>query len=257
MSNYCDIKVHDTFPKILRYNAQNWPNEIAMREKEYGIWNEFTWADYNEEVMLLSVGMHALGCGKGDTVGLLGKNRPEWVWGEVAAQAIGSMSMGIYEDSLGPEASYLINYAETKVVIAEDEEQVDKLLELEDVTSIKHIIYCDPRGMRKYDDPRLMDHEDLKELARKELEKNPKLYDELVDMGKADDVAILCTTSGTTSNPKLTMLQSGPFLDHSLAYLRADGREPGDNYVSVLPLPWIMERTCDRQLRGRAGNDDG
>ncbi|WP_417783325.1 long-chain fatty acid--CoA ligase [Terasakiella pusilla] len=242
MSNYCDIKVHDTFPKILRYNAQNWPNEIAMREKEYGIWNEFTWADYNEEVMLLSVGMHALGCGKGDTVGLLGKNRPEWVWGEVAAQAIGSMSMGIYEDSLGPEASYLINYAETKVVIAEDEEQVDKLLELEDVTSIKHIIYCDPRGMRKYDDPRLMDHEDLKELARKELEKNPKLYDELVDMGKADDVAILCTTSGTTSNPKLTMLQSGPFLDHSLAYLRADGREPGDNYVSVLPLPWIMEQ---------------
>jgi long-chain acyl-CoA synthetase len=242
MSNYCDIKVHDTFPKILRYNAQNWPNEIAMREKEYGIWNEFTWADYNEEVMLLSVGMHALGCGKGDTVGLLGKNRPEWVWGEVAAQAIGSMSMGIYEDSLGPEASYLINYAETKVVIAEDEEQVDKLLELEDVTSIKHIIYCDPRCMRKYDDPRLMDHEDLKELARKELEKNPKLYDELVDMGKADDVAILCTTSGTTSNPKLTMLQSGPFLDHSLAYLRADGREPGDNYVSVLPLPWIMEQ---------------
>ncbi|MDV7339642.1 long-chain fatty acid--CoA ligase [Terasakiella sp. A23] len=242
MSNYCDIKVHDTFPKILRYNAQNWPNDVAMREKEFGIWNEFTWADYHNEVKLLSVGMHALGCGKGDTVGLLGKNRPEWVWGEVAAQAIGSMSMGIYEDSLGPEASYLINYAETKIVIAEDEEQVDKLLELEDVTSIKHIIYCDPRGMRKYDDPRLMDHDDLKELARKELEKNPNLYDELVDMGKPDDVAILCTTSGTTSNPKLTMLQSGPFLDHSLAYLNADGREPGDNYVSVLPLPWIMEQ---------------
>ncbi|WP_417819436.1 long-chain fatty acid--CoA ligase [Terasakiella sp.] len=239
---YCDIKTHNTFPKILRYNAQNWPNETAMREKEFGIWNEYTWADYQEEVKLLAVGMHVLGCGKGDTVGLLGKNRPEWVWGEVAAQAIGSMSMGIYEDSLGPEASYLINYAETKVVIAEDEEQVDKLLELEDVTSIKHIVYCDPRGMRKYDDPRLIDHEKLKEIATDALKKNPKLYDELVDQGKDDDVAILCTTSGTTSNPKLTMLQSGPFLDHSLAYLRADGRMPGDNYVSVLPLPWIMEQ---------------
>ncbi|WP_419798266.1 MAG: long-chain fatty acid--CoA ligase [Terasakiella sp.] len=239
---YCDIKTHNTFPKILRYNAQNWPNEIAMREKEFGIWNEYTWADYQEEVKLLAVGMHVLGCGKGDTVGLLGKNRPEWVWGEVAAQAIGSMSMGIYEDSLGPEASYLINYAETKVVIAEDEEQVDKLLELEDVTSIKHIVYCDPRGMRKYDDPRLIDHDKLKEIAADALKKNPKLYDELVDQGKDDDVAILCTTSGTTSNPKLTMLQSGPFLDHSLAYLRADGRLPGDNYVSVLPLPWIMEQ---------------
>lgn len=239
---YCDIKTHNTFPKILRYNAQNWPNEVAMREKEFGIWNEYTWADYQEEVRLLAVGMHMLGCGKGDTVGLLGKNRPEWVWGEVAAQAIGSMSMGIYEDSLGPEASYLINYAETKVVIAEDEEQVDKLLELEDVTSIKHIVYCDPRGMRKYDDPRLIDHEKLKEIATDALKKNPKLYDELVDQGEADDVAILCTTSGTTSSPKLTMLQSGPFLDHSLAYLRADGRMPGDNYVSVLPLPWIMEQ---------------
>lgn len=242
MSNYCDIKTHDTFPKILRYNAQNWPNEVAMREKEFGIWNEFTWADYQEEVKLLAVGMHELGCGKGDTVGLLGKNRPEWVWGEVAAQAIGSMSMGIYEDSLGPEASYLINYAETKVVIAEDEEQVDKLLELEDVTSIQHIVYCDPRGMRKYDDSRLIDHEKLKEIARAALEKNPKLYDDLVDQGKADDVSILCTTSGTTSNPKLTMLQSGPFLDHTIAYLEADEKQPGDNYVSVLPLPWIMEQ---------------
>jgi len=239
---YCDIKTHDTFPKILRYNAQNWPNEVAMREKEFGIWNEFTWADYQEEVKLMAVGMHVLGCGKGDTVGLLGKNRPEWVWGEVAAQAIGSMSMGIYEDSLGPEASYLINYAQTRIVIAEDEEQVDKLLELEDVTSIKHIVYCDPRGMRKYDDARLMDYEKLKEIAQDALSNNPKLYDELVDQGAADDVAILCTTSGTTSNPKLTMLQSGPFLDHSLAYLRADGRKPGDNYVSVLPLPWIMEQ---------------
>ncbi|SCA55573.1 Long-chain-fatty-acid-CoA ligase [Candidatus Terasakiella magnetica] len=241
-STYCDIKVHDTFPKILRHNAQNWPNEVAMREKEFGIWNEFTWADYHEEVKLLSVGMHELGCGKGDTVGLLGKNRPEWVWGEVAAQAIGSMSMGIYEDSLGPEAAYLINYAETKIVIAEDEEQVDKLLELEDVTSIKHIIYCDPRGMRKYDDPRLIDHAKIKEIAREALAKNPNAYDEMLEKGKPDDVSILCTTSGTTSNPKLIMLQSGPFLEHSLSYLNADPKKPGDNYVSVLPLPWIMEQ---------------
>lgn len=241
-AHYCDVKTHDTFPKILRHNAKNWPNDIAMREKEFGIWNEFTWADYHEQVKLLSVGMHELGCGKGDTVGLLGKNRPEWVWGEVAAQAIGSMSMGIYEDSLGPEAAYLINYAETRIVIAEDEEQVDKLLELEDVTSIKHIIYCDPRGMRKYDDPRLIDHAKVKEMALAALEKNPNLYDELVDKGKADDVSILCTTSGTTSNPKLIMLQSGPFLAHSLSYLNADPKAAGDNYVSVLPLPWIMEQ---------------
>ena len=104
------------------------------------------------------------------------------------------------------------------------------------------LIYCDPRGMRKYDDPRLIDHEKIKEMAQEALAKNPNIYDEMLEQGKPDDVSILCTTSGTTSNPKLIMLQSGPFLEHSLSYLNADPKKPGDNYVSVLPLPWIMEQ---------------
>ena len=130
-----------------------------------------------------------------------------------------------------------------RIILAEDEEQVDKLLELtEECPCVEHIVYHDPRGMRKYQDDRLMSQADLIALGEELDRERPDLYMELVNQGTGEDVAILCTTSGTTSNPKLAMLQAGPFLDHSLAYLRADPKYPDDNYVSMLPLPWIMEQ---------------
>ncbi|HHF2898378.1 TPA: long-chain fatty acid--CoA ligase [Vibrio alginolyticus] len=141
------------------------------------------------------------------------------------------------------EVAYLINYAKAKVVIAEDEEQCDKLLELGDeIPSVEYIIYCDPRGMRKYDDPRLIDVEQVYKKGQLIDKADPDKYLNMVVETKGSDLSILCTTSGTTSKPKLAQLHSGTFLDHCAAYLRADPRSPGDNYVSVLPLPWIMEQ---------------
>jgi long-chain acyl-CoA synthetase len=176
-------------------------------------------------------------------VGIIGDNRPEWVYGEVASHALRAMIFGIYQDSLNEEVAYLINYAGAKIIIAEDEEQVDKVLEItEQCPCVQHIVYCDPRGMRKYDDPRLMSHTDLMASGQELDEQQPELYMQLVNQGRGEDVAILCPTSGTTSNPKLAMLQSGPMLEHCLAYLDADPKYPTDNYVSVLPLPWIMEQ---------------
>jgi long-chain acyl-CoA synthetase len=240
---YGDVSVHDTFPKLLAYNAANWPDEVAMREKEFGIWNAFTWADCQRNVKLMALGMRCLGVGRGDTVAIIGDNRPEWVWGELAAHALGGMSLGIYQDSIGDEVTFLINYAEAKVIVAEDEEQVDKLLDLIDETpSVKRIVYCDPRGMRKYDDPRLLDIEELRRLGGQADADDPELYDRELAAGRGEDVAVLCTTSGTTARPKLAMLQGGAFLGHCLAYLRRDPKLPSDNYVSVLPLPWIMEQ---------------
>ncbi|MDF5305436.1 long-chain fatty acid--CoA ligase, partial [Vibrio parahaemolyticus] len=167
----------------------------------------------------------------------------EWVWGELAAHAIKGYSLGIYQDSMHEEVAYLINYAKAKVVIAEDEEQCDKLLELGDeIPSVEYIIYCDPRGMRKYDDPRLIDVEKVYKKGQLIDKANPDKYLNMVAATKGSDLSILCTTSGTTSKPKLAQLHSGTFLDHCAAYLRADPRSPGDNYVSVLPLPWIMEQ---------------
>lgn len=242
-NDWADITSLDTFPKVLQHNAKHWPEQVAMREKEFGIWREFTWQDYENRVKWMALSLQDLGIGEQDVIGLLGDNRPEWVWGELAAHAIKGYSLGIYQDSMHEEVAYLINYAKAKVVIAEDEEQCDKLLELGDeIPSVEYIIYCDPRGMRKYDDPRLIDVEQVYKKGLLIDKANPDKYLNMVTATKGSDLSILCTTSGTTSKPKLAQLHSGTFLDHCAAYLRADPRSPGDNYVSVLPLPWIMEQ---------------
>ncbi|UGY04427.1 long-chain fatty acid--CoA ligase [Bradyrhizobium quebecense] len=233
----------DTFPKMLRLNAREHGGEIALREKDLGLWREFTWSDYQTRTHDFALGMVELGLGRGDVIGIIGDNRPDWVAAEIASHAIGAMSLGLYRDVLDEEASYLLTYGEAKLVFAEDEEQVDKLLGLADrVPNLKHIVYSDPRGMRKYDDPRLMEASKLVALGRNRATREPGLYERLVDATRGEDVAILCTTSGTTANPKLAMLSAGRVLRHCATYLAFDPKGPDDEYVSVLPLPWIMEQ---------------
>jgi long-chain acyl-CoA synthetase len=243
MAELADVAVHDTFPKLLAFNAGVAPHEVALREKEFGIWQEITWEQYQTRVRRLALGLHHLGITRGDVVGIIGDNRPEWVCGEIAAHALGGMIFGLYQDSLNDEVAYLINYAGARVIIAEDEEQVDKVLELtERCPCVEHIIYCDPRGMRKYEDARLLSLEELCRHGDALHAAQPQLYAELVAAGQGSDVAILCPTSGTTANPKLAMLQAGALLRHCVDYLAVDPKKPGDNYVSVLPLPWVMEQ---------------
>lgn len=233
----------DTFPKLLRLNAREHGGEIALREKDLGLWRVFTWNDYQARVHDFALGMVELGLGRGDVVGIIGDNRPDWVAAEIATHAIGAMSLGLYRDVLDEEAAYLLSYGDAKLVFAEDEEQVDKLLALADrAPNLKHIVYSDPRGMRKYDDPRLMEAEKLAAKGRDRAAREPDIYDRLVDATGGEDVAILCTTSGTTANPKLAMLAGGRVLKHCATYLAFDPKGPDDEYVSVLPLPWIMEQ---------------
>jgi long-chain acyl-CoA synthetase len=203
----------DTYPKLLRLNAKEHGGEIALREKDLGLWRVFTWNDYQRRVHDFALGMVELGLGRGDVIGIIGDNRPDWVAAEIATHAIGGMSLGLYRDVLDEEAAYLLSYGEAKLVFAEDEEQVDKLLALADrAPNLKHIVYSDPRGMRKYDDPRLMAAEKLATMGRDRASREPGLYDRLVDATSGEDVAILCTTSGTTANPKLAMLAAGRVL---------------------------------------------
>lgn len=233
----------DTFPKLLALNAREHGGEVALREKDFGIWRTITWADYHERVKRLALGLRDLGVGRGAVVALIGDNRPDWVMGEIAAHAVGAMSLGIYRDALDDEVAYLIDYAGAALVFAEDEEQVDKLLGLGDrIGTVLHIVYSDPRGIRKYEDPRLLSITDLVARGDAAAVRDPDLYDRLVASGRGEDVSILCTTSGTTAHPKLAMLQSGRLLRHCVSYLGADPKGPDDEYVSVLPLPWIMEQ---------------
>ncbi|OYZ89252.1 MAG: long-chain fatty acid--CoA ligase [Rhizobiales bacterium 17-65-6] len=238
-----DLSVHDTLPKLLELNARNHPEEVWLREKDLGIWNSFTWRHVAERVRRMALGLEMLGVKRGDVVALIGDNRPEWLMGEIAAHAAGAMSLGIYRDALADEVAYLVTYAEVAVLFAEDEEQVDKLLQLEDrIPTVRHIVYADPRGLRKYEDPRLISLAALEEKGAARCGADPARYGEMVAAGKGADVAILCTTSGTTSHPKLAMLTSGALLNHCAAYLAVDPRGPDDEYVSVLQMPWIMEQ---------------
>ena len=237
------VKAADTYPKMLRLNAAEFGHEIALREKDLGLWKIFTWDDYHERVRDFALGMVELDVKRGDVVGMIGDNRPDWVAAEIATHAIGGLSLGLYRDVLDEEAAYLLNYGEARLVFAEDEEQVDKLLGLADrVPALRHIVYSDPRGLRKYSDPRLISAEQLAARGRERAARDPSLYDGLVDATRGEDVAILCTTSGTTSHPKLAMLAAGRVLAHCATYLSFDPKGPADEYVSVLPLPWIMEQ---------------
>jgi len=233
----------DTFPKLLARNASRHPNDIALREKEFGIWRSYSWTEYAQRVQRRALGLAAIGVKPGEVIGLIGDNRPDWVFSEIAAHALRAMSLGIYRDALDEEVAYLINFADVRLLVAEDEEQVDKLLNLGTrIPKVTRIIYSDPRGMKKYADARLMPASELDRLGEELGAQQPRFYESLVQRTSGDDVAILCTTSGTMAHPKLAMLSAGRFLRHCSRYLSVDPKGPDDEYVSVLPLPWIMEQ---------------
>jgi long-chain acyl-CoA synthetase len=230
----------DTLPRILAHNAAAHGAEIALREKQFGIWRSFTWSDYHARTRLFALGLKRLGVQPGEVIALIGDNRPDWVMGEIAAHALGCRSLGVYRDALDDEVAYLLSHAGVCIAFAEDEEQVDKLLAVSDrVPSLRRIVFSDPRGMRKLDDPRLISAEQLVKIGASEDHAD---YDALLAGMDPDAIAILCTTSGTTARPKLAMLTSAALVRHCRSYLKADPKGPQDEYVSVLPLPWIMEQ---------------
>ncbi|MEN3384129.1 MAG: long-chain acyl-CoA synthetase [Hyphomicrobiales bacterium] len=244
MTNYAERLLRaDTFPKLLRLNALAHPADIAYREKDFGVWRACTWRDYQRRVRDFALGLVDLGLKRGEVVALIGDNRPDWVAGEIAAHAVGAISLGVYRDALGPEVVHLLLAGDATIAFAEDEEQVDKLLSIADrVPDLRHIIYSNPRGLRKYSDPRLISAEELARRGEARAAREPALYDRLVDATQGEAVAILCTTSGTIAHPKLAMLSAGRLLRHCAAYLAFDPKGPDDEYVSVLPLPWIAEQ---------------
>jgi long-chain acyl-CoA synthetase len=242
-ARFAHLDTCDTLPKVLRHNARHHGSDIALREKEFGVWQAYDWTAFHERAKLWAIGLESLGVGKGDVVAIIGDSRPDWVASAVGTQALGALSLGLYQDALEAEVGYLLAFAEAKLVVAEDEEQVDKILRITaNVPSVQKIVYCDPRGMRKYADPRLVDRDELLESARATAAAEPARWDALVDATSGDDVAVLCSTSGTTSNPKLVSIASGQFIRHVAIYCDLLKIGPDDEYVSMLPMAWIGEQ---------------
>ncbi|NIA24843.1 MAG: AMP-binding protein [Gammaproteobacteria bacterium] len=230
----------DTFPKILRNMAATAGDRIALQEKRYGIWQAEGWAEFNARVRAFAQGLSTMGVRRGDVIAILGDNRPEWLIAELAVQSLGGMSVGIYPTSIGEEIVHIITHAGIRVIVAEDQEQVDKLIDLP--STIEKIIYYDPQGLELYDDPKLIEFTDVEELGRAFEAEHPDWMDEQIDLGSGEDTAVLCTTSGTTGLPKLAMLSHRNLLSMGRNLMEADPLEADDRFVSFLPFAWVGEQ---------------
>ncbi|OZM56134.1 long-chain fatty acid--CoA ligase [Lottiidibacillus patelloidae] len=232
-----------TIPQMLAENKETMAKKTALREKDYGIWNEFSWVDYFDNVKSLALGLASLGFKRDDKLAIIGDNRPEWIFSELAAQSLGGISVGIYQESLPNEIAYVLNDCHAQVVVVEDQEQVDKLLEVEDeITHVKAIIYYDERGMRNYNHPKLYTFKQVQKFGIEFEKENKNYYENELKLGKYEDIAILSYTSGTTGNPKGTMLSYENLLEMGKSLSEIDPLHADDEYLSFLPLAWIGEQ---------------
>jgi long-chain acyl-CoA synthetase len=233
-----------TLPKLLVEQARRLgARKVALREKEFGIWQSFTWADYLRHVREFSLGLVNLGLQRGDKVAIVGDNRPEWVFAELAALCAGAVPLGIYQDSTATEVGYVIDHADAVFVVAEDQEQVDKILELkEKIPKVRGVIFTDPKGMRAYTDSFLIEFTAVQKLGRELDAREPGLFARNVAAGTGSDCALMAYTSGTTGFPKGSLLTHTNMLSMAASLIAVDPKHPDDEFLSFLPLPWIGEQ---------------
>jgi long-chain acyl-CoA synthetase len=228
-----------TLPGLLIENARRFGSKTALREKEWGIWQTYSWEDYLDITAEFAAGLRELGFGRGDVVVLIGDNRPEWMWAEIAIQSLGGMALGVYQDVQASEIEYIFELTGCRLVIAEDQEQVDKMLLLrEKISHLEYIVYHDPKGLIKYQDKGLLHFNQVRENGRSQ--KN--LFETWVDQVSQDDTCLIATTSGTTGRPKLAMLSHKNMLSMADNLGKVDPKHQTDEFVSFLPLAWMGEQ---------------
>ncbi len=239
--------------------ADRAPDGIAMREKRYGIWQDITWAHYWDQVQTTAHALMALGVGPGDRVAIHSENRPEWLYADLGTVACRAITMGLYPTNPAPEVAYLLKDSGSRVLIAEDQEQVDKALEVADeLTELEWIVYIEPRGVRDYDDRRLIAWDDFMEQGREHRAQHAGRLDELASEVEPDDILTLIYTSGTTGPPKGAMLTVGN-VEFAIGKLVSEGGfydpppGPEDVALSYLPLCHVAERTATTWVGAESG----
>lgn len=233
-----------TLPKLLVRQCERFGDDrVAMREKEYGIWRPVTWRMYLENVKEITLGLVSLGLEPEDKVIMIGDNRPQALWTEMAAMCGGGVGVWLFQDCLMDEVQYIVDHSDSKFYVAEGQEEVDKALAIRDqCPKLKKIIWDDPKGMRHYDDSMLISLDEVRRIGREKLQQEPTLFDDLVSRGKAQDVCLLFYTSGTTSLPKGALLTHYNMLTMGQNLMRVDPCRPTDDFVSYLPFAWIGEQ---------------
>ncbi len=233
-----------TLPKLFQETCRRyWDRKVALREKEFGLWRPITWKDYYEKVKWIALGLHSLGLQRGDKVAMIGDNRPEGLMVEMAALCAGGVGVWLFQDSLIDEVAYIIDHSDSRFLVGEGQEEVDKALSIKGkCPTLQKVVWDDPKGLRGYEDPLLTGLKDVLERGKKLDEKEPALFDVLVRTGKGSDVALLFYTSGTTALPKGALLSHYNMLTMGQNLMRVDPCYENDDFVSFLPFAWIGEQ---------------
>jgi long-chain acyl-CoA synthetase len=217
-------------------------DKVAIRQKEFGIWREFSWQDSYKQVKDFALGMLVLGLQRGDHVCTIGDNDREYLWGYIGVQAVGAAVVGMYTDAIPKEMEYIINHSDSTFALAQDQEQCDKFLEIRDqLPKIKKIIYWDDQGLWDYNEDWLISFEEVQALGRELAQKESERFEVEVALGDGEDIAALCYTSGTTGYPKGVMLTHRNLMMSAKIYFEIDPRYDTDNHVSFAPMGWIAE----------------
>ena len=245
----------DTLPKLLRRNYKKYgDHKVAMRQKNFGVWNEYTWKDYYENVKYFALGLISLGLEPGDKVCIIGDNDPQWHWADLATQAVGSTPVGIFTDCVPTEVKYVAENSESKFAVARDQEQVDKFLALRaELPNLKKVIYWDPAGLWGYDDPLLIPFDEILDLGKKRDELYPDTFEQLVEKGGKDDIAFLAYTSGTTGLPKGALVSQYNLVTIGENWHRASNFSDKDQYVAMGPMAWVAEHWFGESIALREG----
>ncbi len=230
----------DTFPRLLLHQAKVRPRRPAFREKDLGIWQTWTWAQVAEQVRSLACGLAAQGFRRGDRLAIVGDNRPRLYWSMMAAQALGGVPVPLYQDAVAAEMAFVVQDAEIEFAVAEDQEQVDKLLEIEPQwPRFKRIYFDDPRGLRHYAQAQLTSIDSLRAIGREFSERNPVFFGEEIKKGRSSDVAVILYTSGTTGNPKGVSQTHAAMIHTARVLVDFDGIAEGDDILCYLPMAWV------------------
>jgi long-chain acyl-CoA synthetase len=243
-----------TIPKLFVQKAKYYGSQkVAMREKEFGIWQPITWQDYYDNVKYIALGLFEMGLDKGDKVAMIGDNRPEGLWTEMGTLCAGGVAVWLFQDCLMDEVQYIVDHSDTKFLVCEGQEEVDKGLSINDnCPKLEKIIWDDPKGMRHYHDPMLVNLKEIIRIGREVDERDPGLFERLVAQGHGDDVALLFYTSGTTALPKGVLLTHYNMLSMGQHLMEVDPCYETDDFVSFLPFAWIGEQmmsiSCGLQI---------